>query len=155
MIDNAVNVIASAILDKKGFDVVSLDLRPVGSSIADWFIICSASSTTAVSAIADNILFKMDEQLGRKVARMQGLENGFWVILDYSDVVVHVFLTEYREFYRLENLWSDAPRTEYNEEDSFLHMDESSGKRIKPKAGARLRATARRSAAKARNKIED
>ena len=140
MINEAVKVIADAMLDKKGQRVVSLDLRPVGSSVADWFIVCSADSTTAVSAIADNILVKMMEKCSTKVRRMQGLENGYWVILDFSDVVVHVFLNEYRNFYRLEDLWADAPRTEYTD----APKEEASSVRVKPKASARLRASVRR-----------
>ena len=110
-----VKTIADAMLEKKGQRVVSLDLRTVESSIADYFIVCNADSTTNVAAIADNVLVKMEEKLGRKVTRMQGLENNFWIILDFSDIVVHIFLTEYRQFYRLEELWADAPQKEYKD----------------------------------------
>jgi len=113
MITHDLRVMADAILDKKGQNVVSLDLRPAGSSIADYFVICSADSTTNVSAIADNILKEAREKLGWKPLRTQGLENNFWIILDYGHVIVHIFLTQYREFYRLEDLWADAPRKEY------------------------------------------
>lgn len=113
MITHDLRVIADAILDKKGQNVVSLDLRPVGSSIADYFVICNADSTTNVNAIADNILKMAREELGMKPLRTQGMENNYWIILDYANIVVHVFLTEYREFYRLEDLWSDAPKKEY------------------------------------------
>ena len=110
MITHDLRVIADAILDKKGQDVVSIDLRPVGSAIADYFVVCNATSTTAVSAIADNIIKEVREQLGWKPLRTQGMQNNFWIILDYGHVVIHIFLTEYREFYRLEDLWADAPR---------------------------------------------
>ena len=110
---NALKVITDAMLEKKGQGVVSLDLSPIGTAISDYFVVCNANSTTAVAAIADNIIVKMQEKCGRKVLRMQGLENDFWIILDYGDIVVHVFLTEYREFYRLEDLWADAPHKEY------------------------------------------
>ena len=113
MITHDLRVIADAILDKKGQDVVSLDLRPVGTAITDFFVVCSADSTTAVSAIADNILKETKEQLGIKPLRMQGMENDFWIILDYGNIVVHIFLTQYREFYRLEDLWADAPKKTY------------------------------------------
>ncbi|MCQ2141853.1 MAG: ribosome silencing factor [Bacteroidales bacterium] len=113
MITHDLRVIADAILDKKGQNVVSLDLRPVGSSIADYFVVCNADSTTNVNAIADNILKETREELGMKPLRTQGMENNFWIILDYGNIVVHVFLTEYREFYRLEDLWADAPKKEY------------------------------------------
>ena len=115
MITHDLRVIADAILDKKGQNVVSLDLRPVGSSIADYFVICDGSSTTNVGAIADNILKPAREELGMKPLRTQGLENDFWIILDYGHIVVHIFLKEYREFYRLEDLWADAPKKAYKE----------------------------------------
>ena len=115
MITHDLRVIADAILDKKGQNVVSLDLRPVGSSIADYFVICDGGSTTNVGAVADNIMKKAREELGMKPLRTQGLENNFWIILDYGHIVVHVFLTQYREFYRLEDLWADAPKKTYKE----------------------------------------
>ena len=110
-------VIADAMLEKKGQDVVSLDLRPIGTAISDHFIVCNADSAPAVVAIADNIEERMLEKCRRKVARTQGKENAFWVILDYGDIVVHVFQTPYRAFYRLEDLWADAERTLYSDED--------------------------------------
>ena len=115
MITHDLRVIADAIIDKKGQNVVSLDLRPVGSSIADYFVICNGDSTTNVSAIADNIMKKAREELGLKPLRTQGLENNFWIILDYGNIVVHIFLTQYREFYRLEDLWADAPKKVWKE----------------------------------------
>jgi len=115
MITHDLRVLADAILEKKGQDVISLDLRPVGSSISDYFVICNGDSTTNVCAIADNIIKKMKEELGLKPLRTQGLENGFWVILDFGNIVVHVFQTQYREFYRLEDLWADAPRKSYKD----------------------------------------
>ena len=107
---NVLKVITDAMLEKKGQQVVSLDLSSIGTAISDYFVVCNADSTTAVAAIADNIIVRMEEKCGRKVLRMQGLENDFWIILDYGDIVVHVFLTQYREFYRLEDLWADAER---------------------------------------------
>lgn len=113
-----VKIIADAMLEKKASGVVSLDLRKIDSAICDHFIICDASSTTQVSAIADNVIKKMQEKAGRKKPlRMQGLENGFWVILDYGSEVVHIFLSEYRAFYRLEDLWADAGHRYFKEEE--------------------------------------
>lgn len=111
-----VETIAEAMLDKKGQDIISLDLRKIGTAISDHFVVCNADSTTNVAAIADNIEEHVIETLGRKVVRSQGRENGFWVILDYGEVVVHIFLTQYRSFYRLEDLWADADRKEYRDE---------------------------------------
>jgi ribosome-associated protein len=108
-------VIADAMLEKKAQDVVSLDLKPIGTAISDYFIVCNADSTPAVAAIADNIEDRMIEKCGRKVIRTQGKENAFWVIMDYGDIVVHIFQTPYRAFYRLEDLWADAPREVYED----------------------------------------
>ena len=108
-------VIADAMLEKKAQDVVSLDLKPIGTAISDYFIVCNADSAPQVVAIADNIEDRMIEKCRRKVARTQGKENAFWVILDYGDIVVHVFQTAYRSFYRLEDLWADAERTVFED----------------------------------------
>ena len=139
---NVLKVITDAMLEKKGQQVVSLDLSSIGTAISDYFVVCNADSTTAVAAIADNIIVRMEEKCGRKVLRMQGLENDFWIILDYGDIVVHVFLTQYREFYRLEDLWADAERVEYTDEPVVEQT--VSEKRIKPKAASKVRASAKR-----------
>ena len=139
---NVLKVITDAMLEKKGQQVVSLDLSSIGTAISDYFVVCNADSTTAVAAIADNIIVRMEEKCGRKVLRMQGLEYDFWIILDYGDIVVHVFLTQYREFYRLEDLWADAERVEYTDEPVVEQT--VSEKRIKPKAASKVRASAKR-----------
>ncbi|MBV6456502.1 MAG: Ribosomal silencing factor RsfS [Bacteroidales bacterium] len=100
-------------LDKKAQDVSSLDLRKLGTTICDYFVICNADSGVQVAAIADNVEEQMILKAGRKVRRSQGKENRFWVILDYSDIVVHIFQTEYRRFYHLEDLWADAVTRHY------------------------------------------
>lgn len=134
---NVLKVITDAMLEKKGQNVVSLDLSPIGTAISDYFVVCNADST-----IADNVIVRMEEKCERKVLRMQGLENDFWIILDYGDVVVHIFLTQYREFYRLEDLWADAERTEYTDEP--VPVQETSEKRVKPKAATKVRTSAKR-----------
>lgn len=113
--DDEVRVIAEAMLDKKARDVVSLDLRGIGASISDYFVICNADSTTQVVAISDNVEEMMEKHCGRSAYRKQGRENAFWIILDYSDIVVHIFKTDQRLFYRLEDLWADAVKTTYEE----------------------------------------
>ena len=114
MITHDLRVMADAMLDKKAQCVTGIDLRPLGNAIADYFMICNGDSTTNVNAIADNVIEKMKE-LGRRPLRTQGMENNFWIIIDYGDIVAHIFLTEYRQFYRLEDLWADAPRKEYKD----------------------------------------
>lgn len=113
---NIIDTITDAMSEKKGKGIISLDLRKTASPITDYFVICNADSTTNVCAIADNIEDRLIERCGRKLIRIQGKENGFWVILDYGDAVVHIFQTEYRNFYRLEDLWADADRKKYTEE---------------------------------------
>lgn len=117
MNNSELQVIADAMAKKKGKNIVSLDLKSIGTAISDYFIVCNADSTTNVVAIADNIEDRMVEKCGRKVLRSQGRENAFWIILDYGDIVVHIFQTPMREFYRLEDLWADAERTDYGSEE--------------------------------------
>ena len=112
MITHDLRLIADAAIDKKAENVVSIDLRSLDGAISDWFVICDASNTTQVAAISDNIQKVMKEE-GHKLLRSQGEENAFWIILDYGNILVHIFLREYREFYRLEDLWADVPRKEY------------------------------------------
>ena len=115
MVKKEIRTIADAMLEKKGEKVLALDLRAVGTAISDFFVVCNAASTTQVCAISDNVEDKMYGVLKRKPLRTQGKENGIWVILDYGDVVVHVFQSEYRNFYTLEDLWADARRTEFKD----------------------------------------
>lgn len=110
-----IDVIAKAMLEKKAQNVCSLDLRSLGTTITDYFVICNADSGTQVNAIADNVEEMMLAECKTKVIRTQGKENAFWVIMDYGHIVVHIFMTEYREFYRLEDLWADAPKTTFED----------------------------------------
>ena len=110
-----IEVIAAAMLDKKAQNVVAMDLTGIGSAITDHFVICNADSTTQVVAISDNVGEKMWTECKEDPIRSQGRENAFWVILDYGDIVVHIFKTEYRDFYRLEDLWSDAEKVNFND----------------------------------------
>lgn len=96
------------IQEKKGNEIVRLDLRNIFSSVSDYFVICHADSSTQVKAIADSVedeIFKATKQMPW---RKEGLEYGEWILLDYIDVVVHIFRTDKREFYGVEDLWGDA-----------------------------------------------
>jgi ribosome-associated protein len=106
-------VIVDAILDKKGEEVVSLDLRKIGDAVTDVFIVCHATSRVQVKAIADHVAEKVKAVLKENPWHAEGFENYEWVIMDYVDTVVHIFLKERREFYQLEDLWQDAERTEH------------------------------------------
>ena len=115
MDNKELQVIADAMLERKGQNVVALNLKPIGTAISDYFIVCNADSNTNVLSIADNIEDRMIEKCHRKVLRSQGQENAIWVIMDYGEIVVHVFQTEYRQFYNLESLWADAQRYEFKD----------------------------------------
>ncbi len=99
--------IAEVIKSKKGYEIKILDLRKI-SNIADYFVICSADSERQVKAIADEVFDKLAEK-GIKCFHTEGFETLNWVLLDYFDVVLHVFRAEARNYYNLEKLWGDAP----------------------------------------------
>lgn len=112
-----INTIVGAIQDKKGHNIVSLDLSQLEGTICDAFVICNADSTTQVDAIADGIVEELEEKLGEKPRRVEGKTNAAWIAVDYVDVMVHIFLTPLREYYQLEQLWADAPATRYESEE--------------------------------------
>jgi ribosome-associated protein len=96
------------IQEKKGNDIVRLDLRNIFSSVSDYFVICHADSATQVKAIANSIEEEIFKATQQEPWRKEGLEYGEWILLDYVDVVVHIFRTDKREFYGVEDLWGDA-----------------------------------------------
>ncbi|SRR4030042_231250 len=102
------NSVAKGIFEKKGHDVLKIDLRKLENSIADYFVICHGTSTTQVDSISDSVEDIVRKTAGEKPLHIEGLDNCFWVLLDYGNVVVHIFLKEYRDFYSLESLWADA-----------------------------------------------
>lgn len=103
--------IIKGIFEKKGQNVLKIDLRKLESRIADYFVICHAASGTQVSAICDSVEDTVRKETGEKPSHIEGLDNGYWVLLDYGHVVVHIFLEQYRSFYSLESLWADAAIT--------------------------------------------
>ncbi|MGZ3764172.1 MAG: ribosome silencing factor [Mucilaginibacter sp.] len=96
------------IQEKKGNEIVRLDLRNINSSVSDYFVICHADSTTQVKAIANSIEEEIFKAIQQEPWRKEGLEYGEWILLDYINVVVHIFRTDKREFYGVEDLWGDA-----------------------------------------------
>jgi ribosome-associated protein len=100
--------IASQAADKKAFDIVELDLRGT-IDYTDFFVICSGTSDRQVKSICDGIRFGMKQEHGVAARRIEGLTQAHWVLLDYLDVIVHVFLPEVRAFYDLERLWGEVP----------------------------------------------
>jgi ribosome-associated protein len=99
--------IARAASEKKALDILLLDMRKI-PSVSDYFLIASGTSTTQVRAITDNIVEKL-KAAGERVWHTEGEREALWVLLDYGDVVAHVFLDETRRFYELEKLWSGVP----------------------------------------------
>ena len=106
------DVLAKAIIkvikQHKGKEVVSLDLREIETAICDFFIICHGTSSTHLSSIVDNVRKDVSKLMKEKPWHTEGESNKEWILMDYFDVVVHVFNQEKRDFYKLENLWADA-----------------------------------------------
>jgi ribosome-associated protein len=100
--------VIKGIFEKKGQNVLKIDLRKLENRITDYFIICHAGSTTQVSSICDSVDDIVRKEAAEKPLHVEGLDNCFWVLVDYGNVIVHVFLEEYRNFYSLEALWADA-----------------------------------------------
>ena len=101
-------LIIHGIQEKKGNEIVRLDLRNLHSSVADYFVVCHAESSNQVKAIALSVEEEVYKALKQDPWRKEGLQHGEWVLLDYVDVVVHIFKTEKRHFYGIEDLWGDA-----------------------------------------------
>ena len=105
--------IISAIQEKKGEKIVSLDLRKIHEAVTDFFIICEASNSTQLKAIADNVEHVVKEKCDETPYKHEGRQGQQWILIDYVNVVVHIMLPEPRKFYRLEEMWSDAPTLEH------------------------------------------
>lgn len=105
--------IIDAIHEKKGENIISLDLRKIPEAVADFFVICEASNPTQLRAIADFIEYDVKEKTGETVYKHEGKQGLQWILIDYVNIVVHVMLTETRKFYQLEEMWSDAPGMEH------------------------------------------
>lgn len=99
--------------EKKGNDIVRLDLRELNGSVSDYFVICNANSSTQVKAIADSVEEEIYKNTQAHPWKKEGQDNAEWIILDYFDVVIHIFKTDKRDFYGIEELWGDAEATTY------------------------------------------
>lgn len=109
------NTILDGIFDKKGEGIVHLNLEKVENAFCESFVICHANSNTQVSAIAASVEKKVKDELNIKVHHREGLDNSIWVLLDFNNILVHIFQTEYRDYYKLEELWGDAQLTKIEE----------------------------------------
>ncbi|MCK6692564.1 MAG: ribosome silencing factor [Thermoanaerobaculia bacterium] len=109
------HAIIEGIRDKKGKNIVQLDLRRLDDAPADFFIICEGDSNTHIKAISDSIYKRVKDELNTMPSHTEGTTNARWVLMDYFNTIVHVFYPETRQFYDLEQLWSDARATEFAE----------------------------------------
>jgi len=100
--------VVAGILEKKGQNIKVLDLRNIENAVCDYFIICEGNSNTQVDSIADSVEDTVKKNLNQRPYRSEGWENALWILIDYVNVVVHVFEKETRYFYNLESLWADA-----------------------------------------------
>lgn len=100
--------------EKKAKEIVCLDLRNINNAVSDFFVICHGDSNTQVDAIADSVEFEIKKAIGENPWHREGFENAEWILLDYVNVVVHVFQKPQRDFYRIEDLWADAKTAAIN-----------------------------------------
>lgn len=106
--ESLIKLVIEGILKKKGKRIVTLDLSEIENSICSYFVICHCDSTTQTSAVGESVIEVVLKNSGEKPLHKEGFENANWVLLDYGDVIIHVFLESYRDLYRLEDLWADA-----------------------------------------------
>jgi ribosome-associated protein len=109
--DTLAEVVVRGMQERKGTDIVVLNLKELKNAVADYFIICSANSDTQLDAVARSVEEEVEKLTGQNPWQTEGRTNREWVLLDYVDVVVHVFLRDRRQFYALEELWGDAEFT--------------------------------------------
>lgn len=110
-----INTIISAIKQKKGENIVSLDLRKVHEAVADFFIVCEATNQPQLRAIADNVKQEVKNKCAEIPYHHEGQQKLSWVLIDYVNVVVHVMLSDTRKFYKLEEMWGDGASLEHKE----------------------------------------
>jgi ribosome-associated protein len=109
-----VQAIITSLDDRKAQEIVSIDLRNNEDAPVDFIIVCHGESTTQVDAFASNLSKDFQEIFGEKPFRIEGKSNALWVIVDYIDIVVHIFHKELRDFYSIEDLWSDSQQKLHN-----------------------------------------
>lgn len=107
------DVVVLGMQEKKGNEIVKMDMRDVNSTISDYYVVCHADSNVQVKAIARSVEEEVYKAFGEDAWHKEGHGNGEWVLLDFVDVVVHIFKTEKRDHYRLEDLWGDAKTESY------------------------------------------
>lgn len=102
------DIVVHGMQEKKASEIVKMDMREVNATLSDYFVVCNADSNVQVNSIAQSVEEEVYKAFGQDVWHKEGHGNGEWILLDFVDVVVHIFKTEARERYRLEDLWGDA-----------------------------------------------
>jgi ribosome-associated protein len=110
-----INVITEGLLEKKARDIKLLDVREL-TTLTDYFLVCHGTSETQIRALANSALEKVKEKIGENVWKQEGMDARRWIILDYVNVVVHIFSEEKRNFYGIERMWNDAVISEISDE---------------------------------------
>jgi len=110
--DELIATIIKGIEEVKGEDIQLLDLREIDNTVCDYFVVCSGSSNTQVNAISGSVQKTVSKELRDKAWHIEGQNNAEWVLMDYVNVVVHIFQKQFREYYDIESLWGDAKITE-------------------------------------------
>lgn len=157
-IEQLVATIIHGIQERKGKNIVSMDLRSIPNTVCDFFVICTGDSNTHVEGISGSIQETTKKELTDRPWHVEGMGNSEWVLLDYVNVVVHVFQREPRDFYNIERLWADAIVTEHAEDGSTLVLPQipkkapvKKDKKVKPSAKkADAKADAKKPTAKTR-----
>jgi ribosome-associated protein len=111
--EKLVEAIVEGMQDKKANNIVTLDLRKLENAVTKFFVICDAESTTQINAIADAVEEFARKKTKEKPYSREGFSNADWILIDYVDVVVHVFQKSIRDFYKIEELWADCEQTAY------------------------------------------
>lgn len=110
-----VNYVIEGMQKKKGKNTVALNMKNLDNAVCDYFVICHGTSKVQVEAIADSVEETVKEKINAKAFHIEGRENAEWILLDYFDVVVHIFIENMRSFYQLEDVWADAEKIEFEE----------------------------------------
>ena len=114
-VDEKCRLIVEALKEKKGHRITTIDLRETGTSVCDAFVICHGESTTQVGALAESVEKELRNKAKIRPHHVEGTQNKQWILLDYFDVLVHVFLEDFRSFFKLEELWADGKVTRVTE----------------------------------------
>jgi len=111
-VKNLVEAVVEALQEKKGRRIITMDLSKLENSICQYFVICQGKTPTQVSALYDSVWERVSERLHEKPMRAVGMREAQWIAMDYGTVMLHIFIPELREFYKLEHLWADADLAE-------------------------------------------